>query len=449
MKRSQKARFSTRIVKIAVEGYKSIHGKNHITIGPITLLAGANSSGKSSIFQPLLLLKQTLEASFDPGPLLLDGANVRVNELEQVLSRIGKHKSSYFSIELTTDQGEILELQYSKKVAKRKGGIALTKAILKKDTASIEIIDPTSAIDMESIEGFVPVPFGVIQKLGDLDWKFARNRCFFDIELYIENKKVGSWAFPAGIMNEGYIESIIHIPALRGNPLRDYKTTAVGDMYPGTFEEYVASILLRWQEDGKTELLEQVGKDLECLGLTWKVEARRLDDTKVELRVGKLLRSQRGGGKDLVNIVDVGFGVSQTLPVVVALLAAYPDQIVYLEQPEIHLHPRAQTALAELIVRAANRGVKIVVETHSTLLLRGIQTLVAKKQIAPADVYLHWFQRTEEGVTQITATTLDEDGAFGDWPEDFDETLLKSEQQYLDAVVANMERQRDGEITES
>jgi predicted ATPase len=130
----------------------------------------------------------------------------------------------------------------------------------------------------------------------------------------------------------------------------------------------------------------------------------------------------------------VGFGVSQALPVVVALLAASPGQIVYIEQPEIHRHPKAQTAMADLLVAAANRGVRVVAETHSALLLLAIQTALAKGKIAPSAVKLHWFQRDEQGCTKVTSVDPDEKGRFGDWPEDFATTELEAENRYLDAV---------------
>src|ERR1700685_314895 len=75
------------ITRIAVEGFKSIAKRQSIDIAPLTILAGANSSGKSSIMQPLLMLKQTLEATYDPGPLKIDGPNVKFTSSEQFLSR--------------------------------------------------------------------------------------------------------------------------------------------------------------------------------------------------------------------------------------------------------------------------------------------------------------------------------------------------------------------------
>src|SRR2546426_8430493 len=78
------------ITQVAVRGFKSLVEERAVEIGPLTLLAGANSAGKSSIMQPLLLMKQTLEATYDAGTFLLNGPNVRFTSVEQFLSRTAK-----------------------------------------------------------------------------------------------------------------------------------------------------------------------------------------------------------------------------------------------------------------------------------------------------------------------------------------------------------------------
>lgn len=211
---------------------------------------------------------------------------------------------------------------------------------------------------------------------------------------------------------------------------------AVENEFPGTFDTYTAGVIAAWRSREETEQLERLRLDLQELRLTWKVEARKINDAEVELLVGRLPQPQRGGAWDLVNIADVGFGVSQTLPVVVALLVAGPGQLVYLEQPEIHLHPRAQVAFANLLKRAVDRGVRVVVETHSSLLIRALQTLVARQELYTDDLILHWFSRDPRtGDTKIDTAELDHTGAFGDWPEDFVEVQLETEARYLDAAA--------------
>jgi predicted ATPase len=79
----------------------------------------------------------------------------------------------------------------------------------------------------------------------------------------------------------------------------------------------------------------------------------------------------------------------------------------------------------------------VVAETHSSLILRGVQTLVAKGELSPDLAKLHWFRRREDGVTEVDSTDLDEHGRFTqEWPEDFDDVSLEAEREYLDAVEA-------------
>ena len=161
--------------------------------------------------------------------------------------------------------------------------------------------------------------------------------------------------------------------------------------YLGTFENYVASIIHEWQETGD-ERLKTLADALHALGLTGQVGTKKIDDTRIELQVGRL-RNDRTSETDMVSIADVGVGVSQVLPVLVALIVAEPGQLVYLEQPEMHLHPRAQVALARVLADAAKRGVRVVAETHSSLLLLAVQTLIAEEDLSPELVKLHWFTR--------------------------------------------------------
>ena len=277
--------------------------------------------------------------------------------------------------------------------------------------------------------------------------RLLENRCFLDFAF--KNLSAGaSIALPeapemrkSSILTDKELRRMIHVPGLRGNIERVYPKTATGPDFLGIFENYVATIIAQWQEkeDAHLQFLETM---LEDLGLTREISAKGVNDTQIELQVGRLPKARRRrDGAELVNIADVGFGVSQVLPVLVALLVAGQGQLVYLEQPELHLHPRAQYALAKILAETAKRGVKLVVETHSALLLRQVQTLMAKGDLDPDLVKLHWFSRNpEDGTTSIRSADLDENGAFGDWPEDFGDVELKAEGAYLDAVEERRQR---------
>lgn len=431
------------ITKITVAGFKSICKEQSIEIRPMTILAGANSSGKSSIMQPLLLLKQTLEATYDPGAILLNGPNVRFTSAEQLLSHIerGSHSSkAVFYVGIQIDSDKSIFTHYKRG---EKSGFEIYKSTY---TSGKERGTFAPEMPRDQIQKAIPSDWLAVKLVKEAgkhgDYQVERDRCFLSVKVKIGTEK-GMMNLPVffpGFFFETPIRSLIHLPGLRGNPERSYKVSAVGSSFSGTFENYVASVILAWQSSQSLEV-KKLGKELEKLGLTWKIAAKLLDETQVELEAGRLAHADRGGAYDLVNIADMGFGVSQTLPVLVALQAAKPGQLVYLEQPEIHLHPRAQIALAEVLADAAKRGVHVVAETHSSLLLLAIQTLVAEKKLSPDLVKLHWFKRGEDGMTKITSADLDESGAFGeDWPEDFGDVELKAESRYLDAIASRKKK---------
>lgn len=431
------------IASVTVGGFKSIAREQTIAIRPLTILAGANSSGKSSIMQPLLLLKQTLEAPYDPGPLRIDGPNVKFTSAAQMFT-IGHSSAQPLEFTLgssatnaygfketfrwTSDDGiHIAKVEYIGLA----GFIVLRPEMTHDEFAAI-VPDLNKWLEAASQS----------TGAGNATMTVDRILAFISVSLgLMGDSSLGRGSFISAVQDASgvtdYMRSTIHVPGLRGNPERIYGTSAVGPHFEGRFDNYVASVISHWQssKDGR---LERLGHDLAELGLTWKVEAKRLNDTQVQLNVGRVPHAGRGGSRDLVSIADVGFGVSQTLPVLVALLAAEPGQLVYLEQPEIHLHPRAQVALARVLVAAANRGVRVVAETHSSLLVLAVQTLVAEGSLAPDDVALHWFERGADGFTNINTAELDKAGAFGDWPEDFADVSLLAESRYLDAAEQRM-----------
>ena len=432
------------ITAISVQGFKSLANESQIEIRPLTILAGANSSGKSSIMQPLLLMKQTLEASYDPGPLLLNGPNAKFTSFNQFISRSQKDSDG---------QAFSVEIGYAYRTLKvafaltEEQTLEIRDMIIGEGESSLHLMPHQRADDLEkAISKFVPKEKKWLKLPEGIQWAVFRDRCFLTITIEILEGK-GEFVFTRAVNPEllstilttifssstdEELHRMIHVPGFRGNPERAYKVTTPGPDFPGTFEHYVATIIAHWQaeHDGRVKMLADLLADL---GLTWKVSARSVDDTQIELQVGRL--PQPEPVDDLVSIADVGFGVSQVLPVLVALLIAEPGQLVYLEQPELHLHPRAQYGLAKILVETAKRGVKLVVETHSTLLLLQVQTLVAEGDLDPDLVKLHWFSRNpKDGTTSIQSADLDENGAFGDWPEDFGDVELMADGAYLDAV---------------
>ena len=437
---SSKSENATTNLTLRVSGYKSVLNECVLTIAPLTILAGANSSGKSSIMQPLLLLKQTLDAPYDPGALLLNGPNAKMTSAKQALSTVGK-KAVSNSFQIKFDGTTSLELNFAlgdrgfdiSSMAYREGQdqkqytINLEMPAMSPGHPQLPEAFQEIFNDKKSKRNF-KLPVGV-------QFKIVRERCFLAYEVQLDKSRHTAFRVGPSAELHYFLNNLMHLPGLRGNPERNYPTTAVGDTFPGTFDAYAASIIFKWQREKETTKLELVGEILEKLGLTWKVKAEPINDTQVELHVARLQGRTKSKIDDFVNLADVGFGVSQVLPVAVAIAAAKKGQTIYLEQPEIHLHPRAQIALAEILAEASVRGIRIILETHSSALLLAIQTLVAENTLKAESVALHWFCRDKKGFTEVQNGSLNNDGAFGDWPVDFGDLALDADSRYLLAVA--------------
>jgi len=432
--------------ELSISGFKSFAEEKTIEIRPLTIFSGPNSSGKSSIMQPLLLMKQTLEESYDPGTLLLDGPNVRFTETKQILFNNGADKQyNVFSIGM-----KLREHSYKIMFEKGSPGFKLKGMEFDIDNKNVLVTPDMDTEQIKKLNWEYFTEDGPVSFLGeDMKLSVEKKRCFLTIyasKKFKEEKR--QVEFGVEVTNRqrqslaNYIQNIIHLPGLRGIPERNYPTTSIesfkNQTFPGTFEKYVAGVINYWQEKEPKKLADLEG-NIQKIGLTNKVRTKLIDDTKVGMFVG---RSIKDCENDLVSIADVGLGVSQTLPVVVALLLGRPGTIVYIEQPEIHLHPKAQFHLAELIADSAKRGVKVIIETHSSILIKGIQTLVAEKELPRELVKLHWFKRNlNDGVTEVNSADLDENGSFGEWPEDFDETELYASSAYLEAIEKNLSQE--------
>ena len=129
------------------------------------------------------------------------------------------------------------------------------------------------------------------------------------------------------------------------------------------------------------------------------------------------VKISKGGSETF--LTDVGFGVSQVLPVVTLLQYVPEGSTVILEQPEIHLHPLAQANLADVIVNAAmHRRVQVILESHSEHLLLRLQRRVAEAVISPDDIKLY-FCDAHEGVSELELLELDLFGQIANWPTNF------------------------------
>ena len=439
------------ITAITVGGYKSIRDETTIEIRPLTILAGANSSGKSSIMQPMLLMKQTLDAIHDPGLLLIDGPNLTFSRYEQFVPRILNHKQHEFTAGYRFDLGSELICKYTFPEKEAGGDLEEIELIGMRvyDSNLHESFEITPEMSDLRIDPLVPDAIVKAverakmvldpERWFDWRWSVSSSRCFLHVEVFeseIEFPVVEEIHLQPLLKVQHLIENVMHVSGSRAVFERISQATSTeGPKFPGQFHNYIAGLILRWQDDGSKHI-QQLEKYLQDLNLTKWVEATRVDVIGIKLNVGRLpVSASSKSREDKVSIADVGSSFSLVLPVLVALIVAERGQVVYIEQPESDLHPSAQVAMASILADAAKRGVRVVVETHSSLLLQGILTLIAQDKLDHEDVMLHWFTRDEEGFTRVDSVEPDRKGTYGDWPEDFADVELGIQRQYLDAVA--------------
>jgi predicted ATPase len=206
------------ITEIIVNGFKSIGDRQSIEIRPLTILAGANSSGKSSIMQPLLLLKQTLEASYDPGPLLLNGANVHFTSADQLLAKNGKSKNGKSRAQNQFEVGVRLNNEHNCQLTFRNehlNGFRIEQMSFTEGAKEFTVwqgMSETEIVRTGLTEGKDSLKFGH----GQGHWEITREKCFLELTWstsYQNNVGFSTSSHLAGILH-GAISDVIHLPGL-------------------------------------------------------------------------------------------------------------------------------------------------------------------------------------------------------------------------------------------
>jgi len=134
--------------------------------------------------------------------------------------------------------------------------------------------------------------------------------------------------------------------------------------------------------------------------------------TKLVFRMGR--------SSEWLRPANIGYGLSYAFPLIVALLAAREGQIVVVDSPEAHLHPRAQSRMGQMLAHFATVGIQILVETHSDHVLSGIRLAVRNRLLDPNEVAIHFFSGAKgEAESGVVSPLIDVNGSLSAWPEGF------------------------------
>jgi hypothetical protein len=219
----------------------------------------------------------------------------------------------------------------------------------------------------------------------------------------------------AGAMFRRFLESVIYIGPLRDYPERIYILSGNLSKEVGKSGKMLPDVLFK-----NPDLLKQVNEQLDCFGLGYELKVSSFTDETSgisDLFALRLVDKDTGVN---VSIQDVGFGISQVLPIIVQSMLSRNSTLL-IEQPEIHIHPRLQAELGSLLAECIKSPLEnqFIIETHSEHLMLRLQKLIRKRELKPEDISVIYVDRGTEG-SKCLHLRLDEEGDFIDeWPDGF------------------------------
>ena len=444
------------IKSIEVCNFKNIE-KARIALRPITILCGPNSSGKSSFMQSLLMLKQTFIDLSGMHTLSTRGSVVDLGSFEDLISRHDVSKKLEYEFTIIPS-----EISYSR------GWIGTVRSrlfFIRNLTVKVkyEYIKELEKIELCYI-AFVANNDVIIEsrKNDDGTYRFVHGSKRNDKRLSWTNPKVHSlteFLSPQPLMDSllgkelssfksdklniirrmflAFIEVVSvetdkmnYLGPFRQIPNRYYTTGSAMPTDIGYRGERSVDYLSYKKLSGGVDTIKFVQTWLQRLGYASKFDIKTI---KSVIKTTSLINKSTGVESTLV---DVGFGVSQVLPVIIAV-CRHDGGIHFFEQPEIHLHPKSQGDIADLFIENMAGHKSFVVETHSEHFINRMRLRVAEGKINKDDVAIYYISCGEDGFVSRRVDIAD-DGSYEMYPDGFfDESYQESKKIMMSRIVRN------------
>ncbi len=339
---------SIEIKSLTIENFKCFKTEKTFDFGRITVLTGANSSGKSSVISALLAILQS-ESEF-PKNLSINGQYVNLGDFKEIAY---KHNSD-----------AVIKLN-----VKLKNNVSYSTSW------------------QQSEQSLQP-------KLLQLE-KTGRESPF--ASLFPTNGKLN------------------YISAFRQSPQRTYLHRNLSKLKVDTEGGGYLDQIIAWEQVNADELVELV-KIMSEIGLFYKVKTRILSGGRFEI----LVQTNKNG--ILTALSNVGYGISQFLPIIVADLQLENNSTLFLAEPEIHLHPSVQSKFGDYLVKQVNNSEKnYIIETHSEYLLNRLRLAIVKGELKKQDIKVYYLENDGED-TEVYDIDFTKTGAIKNAPDSFFET---------------------------
>ncbi len=388
------------------EGYKCFEKEQNLEVRPLTVLIGANSSGKSVIARlPLLLAHAFSDRAEGPLDLTFDELDFGGNFSDLVYNRL-PHASVQLGATFLFDGKKVAvstETRYFEEVKSQ---------LVEHFYITIDD-DPVLILQWR---GEDPIRDS---KIYDLSLTDKREEVRF-LGLLPDTAGSDELVRQAGIIGQlrNWLRSVHYLGPFRSQPQRLYRYPQSGLDYVGHSGKRAADLLASDATRNKRAVLDEVSK--------WYSSHLGGWDLDLEASGGdgfSLVLVKPGGNGVRVNLMDVGTGIAQVLPMVVQRYFeakhGLPCGLEIVEQPELHLHPQAHGDLADLYITAVkNTSAKFIIETHSEVFLLRIRQRIASGELDPSKVVFYWTTNAASEPSPIVRIDVDARGEVDKWPTD-------------------------------
>jgi predicted ATPase len=443
------------LTSLQLKNFKCWRDTKPIKMAPLTVLFGTNSSGKSSIEQFFLMLKQTMESSdrkivlypgdvntpvnlgsFEDLVFARDASNKLEFNFEWSLARpLTVRKPSY---RWTPDRWSGANLRFSAEIGMmgkepQKLAVGGFDYQLKDNSKQVMRVSVKRKAGDKAEYELDASPYELTRSQGR-PWPLGAPTKFYGFpDQILEYYQNAQFVQDFSLRLEQLLRSISYLGPLRSKGQRLYYWPGGEPESVGYSGENTISALLAAKDrklntgkgKKKKPFGEFIAERLHQLELIDGFEVKQISAHRKEYEV----KVKTPGSQLLVDLPDVGFGVSQVLPVLVQCFYAPANSILFIEQPELHLHPKAQSNLADLFIdvissreNSEDRNIQLVIETHSEHFLHRLQRRIAEDDLQypiKTEQVAAYFAHCTATEFQLQPLPIDRFGNISNWPENF------------------------------